>query len=325
MKAKVWTKEEAACAGLSAGKHRAAGKRRAKRGLEQIMEGVFLAAACVSVLAVALICIFLFANSIPVIKEIGVAAFLTGERWKPNNEIFGILPMIVGSIYVTAGAVLLGVPVGILTSVFLAMYCPKQIYKPLKAATELLAGIPSVVYGFFGLVVLVPLVRSLGKTLHTALPALFRSPGDGKSMLTASLLLGMMILPTIIGTAEAAIRAVPDTYYEGALALGSTRERSIFRVVLPAAKSGVIAGIVLGIGRAVGETMAVIMVAGNQARMPAGILKGIRTLTANIVMEMGYASGLHREALIATGAVLFVFILIINFTAAFWKRRGERD
>ena len=265
------------------------------------MQGVFFIAACASVLAVALICIFLFANGIPAMKEIGFLKFISGEKWRPNNDIYGVLPMIVGSIYVTAGAIIIGVPIGILTSVFMAMYCPKRIYKPLKAATELLAGIPSVVYGFFGLVVLVPWVRELGITLKQL--GITRTSGDGNSMLTASILLGMMILPTIIGVTESAIRSVPPQYYEGALALGATHERSIFRVIIPAAKSGVIAGIVLGIGRAIGETMAVIMVAGNQARMPAGILKGIRTLTANIVMEMGYATDLHREALIATGVV----------------------
>lgn len=256
-------------------------------------------------------------------KEIGFLKFISGEKWRPNNDIYGVLPMIVGSIYVTAGAIIIGVPIGILTSVFMAMYCPKRIYKPLKAATELLAGIPSVVYGFFGLVVLVPWVRELGITLKQL--GITRTSGDGNSMLTASILLGMMILPTIIGVTESAIRSVPPQYYEGALALGATHERSIFRVIIPAAKSGVIAGIVLGIGRAIGETMAVIMVAGNQARMPAGILKGIRTLTANIVMEMGYATDLHREALIATGVVLFVFILIINFSVALLNRRTERE
>lgn len=294
-----------------------------KAWTEKFMQGVFFIAACASVLAVALICVFLFANGVPAMKEIGFIEFLTGKIWKPNNKIFGIFPMIVGSLYVTAGAILFGVPIGILTSVFMAKYCPKQIYKPLKAATELLAGIPSVVYGFFGLVVLVPAIRDIGRGLKEI--GIVKSSGNGSSMLTASLLLGMMILPTIIGVTESAIRAVPEHYYEGALALGATHERSIFRVVIPAAKSGVIAGIVLGIGRAIGETMAVIMVAGNQARMPAGILKGIRTLTANIVIEMGYATDLHREALIATGVVLFVFILIINFSVALLNRRSGRE
>lgn len=290
---------------------------------EKFMQGVFFTAACASVLAVALICIFLFANGIPAMKEIGFLEFVTGERWKPGNNIYGIFPMIVGSIYVTAGAIVVGVPIGILTSVFMAMYCPKQIYKPLKSATELLAGIPSVVYGFFGLVVLVPWIREAGRGLKSM--GLIRSSGNGNSILTASLLLGIMILPTVIGVTESAIRAVPKQYYEGALALGATHERSIFKVIIPAAKSGVIAGVVLGIGRAIGETMAVIMVAGNQARMPAGIMKGVRTLTANIVIEMGYAADLHREALIATGVVLFVFILIINFSVALLNRRKERE
>ena len=288
---------------------------------EKFMRGIFLLAACASVLAVALICVFLFANGIPAMKKIGFFQFLFGKVWRPNNKIFGIFPMIIGSLYVTAGAILFGVPIGILTSVFMAEYCPRQIYKPLKAATELLAGIPSVVYGFFGLVVLVPAVRSFGRTLRAA--GFLKSSGNGSSILTASLLLGMMILPTIIGVTESALRAVARSYYEGSLALGATHERSIFRVMLPAAKSGVIAGVVLGIGRAIGETMAVIMVVGNQARMPAGIFKGVRTLTANIVIEMGYATDLHREALIATGVVLFVFILIINFSVALLNRRSK--
>lgn len=276
------------------------------------MQGVFAVAACASVLAVALICIFLFANGIPAMSKIGFGEFLTGELWKPKNDIYGIFPMIIGSLYVTAGAIIIGVPIGILTAVFMAFYCPKVIYKPLKMATELLAGIPSVVYGFFGLVVLVLWVREIGRTLHQG--------GNGSSMITASILLGMMILPTIIGLTESALRAVPTQYYEGAVALGGTHERAIFTVVLPAAKSGVVAAIVLGIGRAIGETMAVIMVAGNQPRMPEGIFRGVRTLTANIVIEMGYASGLHREALIATGVVLFVFILLLNFCVALLKR-----
>ena len=284
---------------------------------EKFMQGVFFIAACTSVLAVALICVFLFANGIPAMKEIGFMEFLTGERWKPTNEIFGILPMIMGSIYVTAGAIILGVPIGILTSVFMAKYCPKKIYPVLKGATELLAGIPSVVYGFFGLVVLVPLIRDICQKFHWG--------GNGSSILTASILLGMMILPTIIGVTESAIRSVPAHYYEGALALGATHERSIFSVVLPAAKSGVVAGIVLGIGRAIGETMAVIMVAGNQARMPAGIVRGVRTLTANTVLEMGYAAGLHREALIATAVVLFVFILLINLSVSLLNRRAQHE
>lgn len=277
---------------------------RMKKYKEQVMHAVFFIAACASVLAVALICLFLFVNGIPAMKEIGIFKFLLGTMWKPGNNIYGILPMIIGSIYVTAGAILIGVPIGILTSVFMASYCPKKVYRFLKSAIDLLAGIPSVVYGFFGLMMLVPLIRDL---FHK---------GNGSSILSASILLGIMILPTIIGVTESAIRAVPSNYYEGSLALGATKERSLFFVVLPAAKSGLIAGVVLGIGRAIGETMAVVMVAGNQARMPAGILRGVRTMTSNIVLEMGYAADLHREALIATGVVLFVFILIINFCVA---------
>lgn len=290
---------------------------------EKFMRGVFFVAACTSVLAVVLICAFLFANGIPAMKEIGFIKFLTGTTWRPNNDIYGIFPMIMGSIYVTAGAVLIGVPIGILTSVFMAKYCPKKIYPLLKGATELLAGIPSVIYGFFGLVVMVPMIREFARALRRE--DVIDKAGNGSSILTASLLLAMMILPTIIGVTESAIRAVPSHYYEGSLALGATHEQSIFKVVLPAAKSGVVAGIVLGIGRAIGETMAVIMVAGNQARLPESIFEGVRTMTANIVLEMGYAAGLHREALIATAVVLFVFILIINFSVALLNRRSENE
>ena len=290
---------------------------------EKVFEIIFLLVACISIVAVAMICIFLFANGIPAMGKIGLGKFLGGQVWKPGNDKYGIFPMIIGSLYVTAGAIIFGVPIGILTSVFMAMYCPKQIYKPLKAATELLAGIPSVVYGFFGLVVVVPLIREFGRTLKSL--GLVDRAGDGNSILTTSLILGMMILPTIIGTTESAMRAVPAHYYEGSLALGATKERSIFRVIIPAAKSGVIAGIVLGIGRAIGETMAVIMIVGNQPRLTASILQGIRTLTGNIVLEMGYATGLHREALIATGVVLFVFILIINFSVALLKRGADHE
>lgn len=279
---------------------------------EKGMEILFLICATASIIAVFLICLFLFVNGVPAIAKIGLFDFLLGKNWAPSDipPSFGILPMILGSIYITAGAIVLGVPIGMLTAVFMAFYCPKKIYKVLKPAVELLAGIPSVVYGFFGLVVLVPLIRKAFL-------------GNGSNILTASILLGIMILPTIIGISEAAMRAVPKHYYEGALALGATHERSIFFTVLPAAKSGIFASIVMGIGRAIGETMAVIMVAGNQARMPAGIFKGVRTLTANIVIEMGYAAELHREALIATAVVLFIFILIINLSFSVLKRRAE--
>lgn len=284
------------------------------RAKEKGAEYLFLAFACMSIFLVVLICGFLFVNGVPAIIEIGVKEFLTGTTWKPNNNIYGILPMIIGSIYVTIGAIIVGVPIGILTAVYLSKFCPKRLYKMIKPAVDLLAGIPSVVYGFFGLVVLVPVIATLTAEFG----------GKGKSILTASILLGIMILPTIIGVAQSALDAVPTSYYEGSLALGATHERSVFCVMLPAAKSGITAGIILGVGRAIGETMAVIMVAGNQARMPKGALQGIRTMTANIVLEMGYATDLHREALIATGVVLFIFILIINLTFSFIKRRSEK-
>lgn len=266
---------------------------------EVIMQIVFLLAACVSILAVVLICVFMFANGIPAMGEIGPLKFLLGTKWRPSNGIFGILPMIIGSIYVTAGAILIGVPVGFFTAVYMAKFCDRKIYRFIKPVIELMAGIPSIVYGFFGLVILVPMMQ---KTFG----------GNGKSVLTASVLLGIMILPTIISVAESNIRAVPQSYYEGSLALGATPERSVFSAVLPGARSGILAGVVLGIGRAIGETMAVIMVAGNQPIIPDSPLFGVRTLTANIVMEMGYAAELHRDALIATAVVLFVMILLLN-------------
>lgn len=281
-----------------------------KQVKEKVMQGVFLIAACVSILAVALICIFLFANGIPAIGKIGVGNFLLGTEWRPLKEIFGIFPMIVGSLYVTAGAILFGVPIGLLCAIFMARFCPKKLYKVLKPLVDLLAGIPSIVYGFFGLMVLVPLMQDL-------------FGGSGKGILTASLLLGIMILPTIITVSKTSLDAVPDSYYEGSLALGATHERSVFYAVLPAAKSGVLSAVILGIGRAIGETMAVVMVAGNQTWMPKGLFQGLRTMTSNIVIEMGYAADLHREALIATGVVLFVFILLINLCFSLVK--GGKD
>ena len=276
--------------------------------VETIMHVVFLIAACTSILAVVLICFYIFANGLPAISEIGVFDFLFGMRWKPAKEIFGIFPMIVGSLYVTAGAILIGVPIGLLCAVFMARFCPKRLYRIFKPLIELMAGIPSIVYGFFGLVVIVPMIQNLFGT-------------SGKGILTASILLGIMILPTIISISESALRAVPSQYHEGALALGATHERSVYNVEVPAAKSGVLAGIVLGIGRAIGETMAVVYIAGNQAIVPDGLLSGVRTLTANIVLEMGYAADLHRGALIGTAVVLFVFILLINLSFSALKRR----
>ncbi len=278
---------------------------------EKGMKLLFFLSTAVSVLAVVFICLFLFLKGMPAAYEIGVGEFLGGKVWRPLQQLFGILPMIVGSIYVTAGAIIIGVPPGILCGVFMAEFCPNRFYKILKPTINLLAGIPSVVYGFFGLTVIVPMVQSV-------------FGGSGKGVLAASMVLGIMILPTIISLTEDSLRAVPKSYYEGALALGATHERSVFSALLPAAKSGVTAGVILGIGRAIGEALAVSMVAGNQAVMPESILSGVRTLTSNIVLEMGYASGLHRGALIATGVVLFLFILIINLSFSFIKKGDKK-
>lgn len=291
------SKQKASSALTGAGK-----KNQAREGAARIL---FLAAACVSILAVLLITVFLLVNGFPAMAKIGVFKFLLGTTWRPGNDIYGILPMILGSLYVTAGALVLGVPIGLLTAVFLSRFASPRMVKLLKPAVQLLAGIPSVVYGCFGLVVVVPLTTGRG------------------SMLAACIILGIMILPTIISVSESSLNAVESSYYEGALALGATHEHAVFTVVLPAAKSGVLAAVILGVGRAIGEAMAVIMVAGNQPRMPQGLLKGLRTLTTNIVMEMGYSADLHREALIATAVVLFVFILLINLLFSLTKRRKK--
>lgn len=286
-------------------------KYKINRLTEKIIEIIFGFAAVMCIVAVVIICFFLFRSGIPAIGKIGLSEFLFGMKWKPGNELFGIFPMIVGSIIVTGLSVLLGVPIGILSAVFMVFYCPIGMYRLIKPIMNLLAGIPSIVYGFFGLVVLVPIMQEL-------------FGNGGKSLMTASLLLGIMILPTVISVTESSLRAVPASYYEGALALGASHERSIFKTVLPAAKSGVMAGVILGVGRSIGETMAVSMVAGNQPVIPENIFSGVRTLTANIVLEMGYAADLHREALIATAVVLFAFILVINLCFSIIKRRKVR-
>jgi phosphate transport system permease protein len=271
---------------------------------EKIMSAVFFTSALVSILAVTLICLFLLVNGLPAMAKIGPLAFLLGREWSPVDvpPAFGLLPMIVSSLYVTAGAMIVGLPLGLLTAVFLARVCPRNLHRVLKPGVDLLAGIPSVVYGLFGMAAIVPLT--------------------GNSILSASLLLGVMILPTVVAISESSLRAVPEQYYDGALALGAGHYRAVFTVLVPAARSGLLAAAVLGLGRAIGETMAVIMVAGNQARMPESLLQGARTLTANIVIEMGYAAELHREALIASGLVLLVFILMINLSFSALKRRG---
>ena len=287
---------------------------------DKIGKSVFAAAAVISIISVVVIFGFLIAESIPALNKIGFFDFLFGNKWAPDKNAaydqpltgsYGIAYMIAGTFAATAGALLIGGVTGFFTAVFLVYYCPKKLKRVLISIINLLAGIPSIVYGFFGLVVLVPFIREHFKN------------SNGQSILCASILLGIMILPTIIGASEPTIRAVEQSYYEGALALGATHERSVFTVVVPAAKSGILAAVILGVGRALGETMAVMMVVGNQPRVPNSILQGVRTLTTNIVMEMGYATDLHREALIATGVVLFAFILIINLCFSAIKRSGK--
>lgn len=277
---------------------------------ENAAKWIFAAAAAASIIAVALICVFLFAGGVPGMMKIGVWEFLSGIRWRPGNGVYGILPMILGSLYVAAGALLLGAPAGLLTAVYLSRFASPRTARILRPAVSLLAGIPSVVYGFWGVTTIVPLIRRY-------------FGGSGSSLLAAALLLGVMILPTVTAVSEAALNAVPRSYYEGALALGATHERAVFSVVIRAARPGVAAATVLGVGRAVGEAMAVMMVAGNRAVIPTSLFRGVRTLTGNIVMEMGYAADLHREALIATGVVLFAFILTVNLTLSLLRRRPQ--
>ncbi len=279
---------------------------------ETVMKYVFLISALISVLSIILIFYFIFSGGLPFILRQGVWEFLTGTNWRPtaSQPEFGILPMIVGSLIVTGGAILIGVPIGVLTAVYMVFYCPKAYYRYAKSAINLMAAIPSIVYGFFALQIFVPFFRLMGRS--------------GMNMVTASLLLGIMILPTIIGLSESAIRNVPKSYYQGAIGLGTTHEGAILTVVVPAAKNGILSAVILGIGRAIGETMAVILVAGNQPRIPTELNQGVRTLTTNIVMEMAYATGQHREALIATAVVLFVFILIINLFFTRVKNKGGK-
>lgn len=277
---------------------------------ELIAKALFAVAAAISVAAVVVICAFIFGNGVPAIAQIGFLDFITGTEWRPSSDVYGIAVMIVGSLYVMAGALVVGVPLGLLCALYLAKFGSARVSAVAKSGVQLLAGIPSVVYGFFGLVVLVPFIRGT-------------FGGTGQSVLCASLVLGIMILPTIITLSESALKAVPDSYYEGALALGADHERAVMRVVFPAAASGILASIILAIGRAIGETMAVIMIAGNQVKMPGAITDGVRTMTANIVLEMGYAVDLHRGALVGTACVLFVFILIINFSFSALKRRSQ--
>lgn len=284
-----------------------------KNSKEMIMKGIFFLSACFSIVALLLIVVFIFANGVPFMLDYGFFKFIFGMEWTPTNSpaSYGIFPMIIGSIYVTLGAAVVGVPIGVMTAIFMADFCPPFLYKILKPAVNLMAAIPSIVYGFFALQVFTPLIRQY-------------FGGNGYSVLTASILLGIMILPTVISLSESALRAVPRTYYTGSIALGATHERSIFRVLLQAAKSGIISSIILGIGRAIGETMAVVLIAGNQAIIPDSLLSGVRTLTTNIVIEMAYATGEHRDALIATAVVLFGFILLINSIFLYFKNKEAK-
>lgn len=275
------------------------GQHQKRMRAEMFFRRLFFLSAIVAIAAVAAITVFIFASGLPAIAEIGLFDFVFGAKWKPSADIYGIFPMIIGSLAATGGAILLGVPMGIFTAIFMSEIAPNAINKWIRPAIELLAGIPSVVYGFWGLVVLVPLIDKFWG-------------GGGNSLLAAIVILTIMILPTIVNVSEAALRAVPKSYGQGSLALGASKIETIFRVQLPAAKSGILAAVVLGIGRAIGETMAVILVAGNTPQIPGALTDRIRTMTANIAMEMGYAFGLHQEALFATGVVLFIFIMALN-------------
>ncbi len=275
---------------------------------EMIMKIVFIVAAAVFIAVVAVICVYLFVLAVPTIAEIGFFDFVFGATWLPGNDLYGIGTLIVGTAYATACSLIVGVPIGLLVAVFMAFYCPKWLYKIMKPVTNILAGIPSIVYGYFGLVVIVPFVSST-------------FGGGGASLLATALVLGIMILPTIISISENALRAVPKSYYEGALALGATKERAIFRTVFPAAMSGVVTSVILALGRAFGETAAVVLVCGNIAQFPDSLLDPIRTLSSNIATGLAYSTGLHREALIASSVVLFVFILIITAIVMVLRRK----
>lgn len=275
---------------------------------EKIFKSIFLISTCVSILSVALIFVFLFKNGLSGIYSIGFVNFITGTTWKPILNIYGVLPMIITTFYVTIIALVLATPIGVLSAIYLAYFSNKRYYGLIKQSINLLAAIPSVVYGFFGVMIIVPFIRNVFRV-------------SGSSILAAGIVLTIMILPTIISLSEVAIRGVDKSYYEASLGLGATKERSVLALVLPAAKSGVITSIILAMGRAIGETMAVIMVSGNQARIPTSLLDGARTLTSNIVLEMGYATGLHREALISTSLVLLVITFFINIVLNHFTRK----
>jgi phosphate transport system permease protein len=281
-----------------------------KKFREKLSGRIFFVLALTSIAALTLITVFIIINGVPIIAQVGFFNFVFGMSWAPSQGEFGIFPMIIGSVTVTLGAVIIGVPIGICTAIFLTEFAPAGISKLFRPAIQLLAGIPSVVYGFWGLLFVVPVIRTyLG--------------GPGLSILAGSLILAIMVLPTVISITEVSILALPRTYKEGAFALGMTHWQTIRSVLLPSAKSGIVAAVILGIGRAMGETMAVIMVLGNAAAVPTSILDPVRTLTTNIGIEMGYAAGEHRQALFATGIVLFVVIMLLNATAQYITRKKK--
>lgn len=284
---------------------------RAAAAREILMRILFAVAAAVFIVVVLIICVYLFVSAVPTISEIGWIDFLFGDRWLPSSGYYGVGTLVVGTACATAGALVVGVPIGLLVAVFMAFYCPKPLYSFLKPLTNILAGIPSIVYGYFGLQLIVPMVQQM---FHAA---------SGTTLLTTAIVLGIMIMPTIISITENSLRAVPKSYYEGTIALGATKERAIFRTMFPAAKSGVMTSIILGLGRAFGETAAVVFICGNSAQFPTSLLDPIRTLSSNIALEMGYARHLHREALIACAVVLFVFILLITLLVMLLRRKEK--
>lgn len=287
---------------------------------EKFYQMLILASAFVALIIIILIAGFVFKEGLPVFSKYGLRNMILGTEWHPQEKIFGLWPMIVGTVYITLGSLFIGVPLGILTAIFLAELAPgKLVSSIIRPAIELLAGIPSVVYGLFGMTTIVPIIRKIARSIpyYADNPAL----SSGYGIIAGSIILSIMILPTIINVAEDAIRSVPSEYREGSLALGATHWQTIYRVLLPAAKSGILAGVVLGMGRAMGETMAIIMVAGNAPIIPNSVLSMVRSLTGNIAIEMAYSSGEHTKALFATGIVLFIFIMIINCFAMILARK----
>jgi len=283
---------------------------------EKLAKIIFITAAVFSIAAIITICIFLFANGIPAIRKIGIINFLFGSVWNPSAGKYGILTMIVGTIYVAAGCLIVSVPVGVLTAVCITKYCGKKIKAVLEQIINILAGIPSIIYGFFGMIILVPFAKELAYILGI-------SGASGSGIFVGSIILGIMVLPTIINLSVTAIENVPKSYFEGSTALGAIKERTIVKVILPAAKSGIFTSIILGTGRAIGETMALALVLGNSATFPKSIFHSMENLTVAIVKELSYAEGLHYEALISIGLVLFVFILIFSFSLKLIKKGNK--